>query len=64
MAAIAELREPSRSIVVLREVQGFSYQEIADALDLNLSNVRVSLHRARRQMRERLKEVVSHAAAS
>ena len=64
VAAIDELREPARSIVVLREVQGFSYQEIADALALNLSNVRVSLHRARRQMRERLKEVVTHAAAS
>jgi hypothetical protein len=36
-----------REILVLRELQGFSYAEIGEILDLSSSNVKVSLHRAR-----------------
>ena len=36
-----------REILVLRELQGFSYAEIAEILELSSSNVKVSLHRAR-----------------
>lgn len=63
-SAIDELGEPSRSIVILREIQGLAYQEIADALELPSSTVRVALHRARRRLRERLHEEAStHAYA-
>ncbi len=58
--AIEELNEPCKSIVILREVQGFSYQEIADTLNMSLSNVRMSLFRGRRYLRESLKEVIHH----
>jgi RNA polymerase sigma-70 factor (ECF subfamily) len=51
-AAIAELDEPYRSIVVMREIQELAYQEIASALDLPLGTVKVYLHRARRRLRE------------
>lgn len=50
--AIHSLDEPYRSIVVLREMQDMSYQEIGEALELSLSQVKVYLHRARRKLRE------------
>ena len=49
--AVRTLDEPFRSILVLREIEGLSYAEIVDALDLPLSTVKVYLHRARRRVR-------------
>jgi len=49
--AMDDLREPQRSIIVLREVQDLSYDEIADTLGLTLSAVKVGLHRARKKLR-------------
>jgi len=48
--ALAALDETSRSIVVLREVEGMSYQEIADALDVPVPTVKTRLLRARRTL--------------
>ncbi len=61
--ALQSLSEPGRSVVILREVQGLSYQEIGDALDMSIGNVRVTLHRGREKLREELREVRHHAAA-
>ncbi len=60
--ALEELGEPFKSVIILREIQGFKYQEIADALEMPLSSVRVNLHRGRKKLRERLREVYDHAA--
>ena len=54
-AALDGLGEPYRSIVVLREVEGMAYAEIADALDLPLNTLKVYLHRARRQLRDAIR---------
>jgi len=62
-SALAGLHEPQRSVVILREIQGLSYREIGDVLDLPLSTVRVTLHRARRRLREQLREEYANAAA-
>ncbi len=51
--AMRELPEPQRSIILLREVQDLSYEEIAQTLDLSLSAVKVYLHRARKKIRAR-----------
>jgi RNA polymerase sigma-70 factor (ECF subfamily) len=51
-AAIAGLDEPYRSILVMREIQGLAYQEIAEALSMPLGTVKVYLHRARRRVRD------------
>jgi RNA polymerase sigma-70 factor (ECF subfamily) len=50
--AIGGLDEPYRSIIVMREIQGLAYQEIADALSMPLGTVKVYLHRARRRVRD------------
>ncbi len=61
--ALSGLPEPQRSVVILREIHGLSYDDIADAVQISPANVKVSLHRARRRLRERLEEVHDHVAA-
>jgi len=56
--AVDRLGEPYKSLVLLREVQDLSYQEIADTLELPLTTVKVYLHRARKMLREHLTEVM------
>lgn len=63
LRALKTLREPGRSVVVLREIQGMSYEEIGEVLTMSTNNVRVTLHRARRRLRNELKEVYDHVAA-
>jgi RNA polymerase sigma factor (sigma-70 family) len=54
--ALRRLPEPYRSAVILREVQGLSYQEIGEALDIPLNTVRVHIHRGRQKLRDLLRE--------
>jgi len=56
-AAINGLKEPYRSLVVLRDVQEHSYEEVGAALELSSSQVKTYLHRARKLLREQLAEV-------
>ncbi len=49
-AALDQLDEVSRTIVVLREVEGLSYQQIADALEVPVPTVKTRLLRARRAL--------------
>lgn len=53
-AALRQLPEAHRAIVILREIQGMGYEEIAGSLGLPLNTVKVYLHRGRRQLRELL----------
>lgn len=48
--ALADLDELSRSIVVLREVEGLSYSELCDVLELPMPTIKTRLLRARRQL--------------
>jgi RNA polymerase sigma-70 factor (ECF subfamily) len=52
--AIQELDDDRKIVVVLRDLHGLSYEEIASALDLDLGTVRSRLHRARMELRQRL----------
>jgi RNA polymerase sigma-70 factor (ECF subfamily) len=54
--ALAELDETSRSLVVMREMSGLSYEEIAEALDLPLATVKTRLFRARRRLQAAMEE--------
>ncbi len=46
--AIAQLRPEYRACILLRHVEGHSYEEIADILDLPLGTVKTYIHRARK----------------
>ncbi|MFD2671596.1 RNA polymerase sigma factor [Marinicrinis sediminis] len=55
-AAIDQLPEHHRSVVVLRYLQDYSYNEIAEALDLPLNTVKSYLFRARQQLQQFLQD--------
>jgi RNA polymerase sigma-70 factor (ECF subfamily) len=49
---LAMLPERQRTILLLRDLQGLAYAEIAGVLDMSLAAVKVNLHRARLHFRE------------
>jgi RNA polymerase sigma-70 factor, ECF subfamily len=52
--AIAELPDERRIVIVLRDLEGLAYEEIAEALDLPTGTVRSRLHRARLDLKDKL----------
>lgn len=52
--ALLDLSERDRAIVLLREVEGLPYEEIASLLSLNLGTLKATLHRAREKLRTAL----------
>jgi RNA polymerase sigma-70 factor (ECF subfamily) len=61
--ALAQIAEPYRSIVILREIQELKYEEISGAMDLPLGTVKVYLHRGRKMLRQHLTEVLHRETA-
>jgi RNA polymerase sigma factor (sigma-70 family) len=52
--ALATLNDLQRSLVLLKDYEGYSYQEIGEITSLSESQVKVYLHRARIQLKEYL----------
>ncbi|MBI5730412.1 MAG: sigma-70 family RNA polymerase sigma factor [Ignavibacteriales bacterium] len=48
--AISELPEDFRTVVILSDIEGFTYEEIADFVDIPVGTVRSRLHRARKML--------------
>ena len=59
-AALDELRDDLRIVVVLADVEEFSYREIAEIVGCPIGTVMSRLHRARRALRKRLLEHAEH----
>ncbi len=55
--AMAKLSDDHRSILVLREMDGFAYEHIAEVLDISIGTVRSRLSRARTALREELEKL-------
>lgn len=53
-AAVSALPRTQQLVITLRDIEGWSAQEVCDALDLSPANQRVLLHRARMKVREQL----------
>jgi RNA polymerase sigma-70 factor (ECF subfamily) len=53
-AALREVPEPFRTVVVLRDIEGFGYEEIAEILNANLGTVKSRLMRGRAHLKSRL----------
>jgi RNA polymerase sigma-70 factor (ECF subfamily) len=51
---IDELPEKYRMVIHLREVEGFTYREIAEITEWDMNNVKVNLFRARKRLKEQL----------
>jgi RNA polymerase sigma-70 factor (ECF subfamily) len=52
--ALRRLGETQRSLVLLKDFEGYSYDEIGQITGLNVSQVKVYLHRARIQLKNYL----------
>jgi len=49
-----ELEEEQKAVLLLRDIEGLSYQEIAEILDLREGTVKSRIHRARLELKEKL----------
>ena len=54
--AIAELPPAQATVITMRDVEGFSSEEVCNALDVSETNQRVLLHRARSKVRRALED--------
>jgi RNA polymerase sigma-70 factor (ECF subfamily) len=57
-SALLALPADHRAVVVMKDLDGMRYEEIADALGIPVGTVRSRLHRARADLRERLRAIV------
>ncbi|MEO6963151.1 MAG: sigma-70 family RNA polymerase sigma factor [Puia sp.] len=55
--ALDRLNERQRSLVMLKDYEGYSYEEIGGITGLNTSQIKVTLHRARIQLKQYLVSV-------
>ncbi len=62
-AALREVPEAFRTVVVLREIEGFTYEEIAEILQTNLGTVKSRLTRGRAALRTLLCGIELESAA-
>jgi RNA polymerase sigma-70 factor (ECF subfamily) len=59
---LKQVAEPFRTVVILRDIEDLSYEEIADVLELSLGTVKSRLVRGREALRKRLESYVRSAA--
>ena len=55
-AALDELTDEFREVIVMRDIEGLSYKEIADATDVPIGTVMSRLARARRKLTRLLEQ--------
>ena len=53
---MAALPDKQRQVMHLRDIEGYSYQEICEILEIDMSQVKVNLFRARNSVREKLQK--------
>ena len=58
---IANLPEELRTAITLRELEGMSYEEIADIMQCPIGTVRSRIFRARETISEKLRPMLSHS---
>jgi RNA polymerase sigma factor (sigma-70 family) len=57
---IASLPEKYREVIRLRDIDGFSYEEIQEFTGLEITNIRVVLSRARQKVKEEVKKIYDY----
>src|ERR1700750_76575 len=62
--ALRQIPEAFRTVVVLREIEGFAYEEIAEILDINIGTVKSKLTRGRSALRALLVADTKNSATS
>ena len=64
MDALEDLPEDQRQVVVLREIEGLAYKEIADVLDIPEGTVMSRLYYARKKLQKALAEDITRRVHS
>ena len=59
---LRHIPEPFQTVVILRDIEGFSYEEVAEILGVNLGTVKSRLMRGRAHLKERLAGFAEAAA--
>ena len=59
---VAELPETQRAVIAMRDLAGFSSEEVCESLGITEGNQRVLLHRARTKVRVALEEHLGESA--
>ncbi len=54
---VSRMKEPGRSAVIMRDLEGYSYEETAEALNSNVTAIRTVISRARKQIREEMEKI-------
>jgi RNA polymerase sigma-70 factor (ECF subfamily) len=57
--ALNSLPDDFRTVILLCDMEGFSYEEIAKIVDIPIGTVRSRLHRARNMLKDKLKDYAS-----
>jgi RNA polymerase sigma-70 factor (ECF subfamily) len=58
MAALDQLSDDQRAVVILRDVDGLSYEEIAETLGINIGTVKSRLARGRAGIQEKMRDML------
>ncbi len=53
---LKQLSEKLRTVLILKEIEGLSYEEIAEVLDISIGTVKSRISRAREELKERLQK--------
>ena len=53
---LGQLSQKLRTVIILKEVEGLSYEEIADVLDISIGTVKSRISRAREELKTSLKD--------
>ena len=61
-AELRQIPEPFRTVVVLRDIEGFAYEEVAEILNVNIGTIKSRLMRGRAQLKARLEPYMREAA--
>lgn len=59
---LRQVPEPFRTVVILRDIEGLAYEEVAEILDLNIGTVKSRLMRGRAHLKTRLANFAAAAA--
>ncbi len=61
---LSGIPDKHREVFHLREIEGMSYVEIAESLDMEISDVKVCLHRARLKVRSQIQKIEAYGIAN
>ena len=56
LEALEQLKPDQKEVIVLRDIQGFSYEEISEMLNCSIGTIKSRINRSRSRLREILLE--------